>query len=207
MNVIFIGPPGSGKGTMAARIVKRYEMMHISTGDMLRENMRAGTDLGKLAQGYIDKGQLVPDAVIIGMVEKKLLESYGGALFDGFPRTESQATALLKITDIDAVIELEAPLELVTARMLTRKVCRKCGKVFSTKLYKDNFCDECGGELYHRSDDEIETIKARYMVYLETLGNIKKVFEERHLLYTVDADDTVDSIEKKITEILDRKLV
>ena len=207
MNIIFMGPPGSGKGTMAERLLKKYSLRHLSTGEILRENIHKGTELGNLARGYIEKGQLVPDDVIIGMVEKELSRSDAGVLFDGFPRTAEQARVLLTIADIDAVIEFEASLELVSGRVLGRAVCEDCEKVFNRKFYSADTCDACGGKLYHRSDDTLETIKSRYEVYQKYAEDIKHIFADLNILYSLDADDSIDHLEELITAILDKKAI
>ena len=136
MNVIFLGPPGSGKGTMAEIVGKEMKLAHISTGDMLRAEMKAGSELGTLAKSYIDKGALVPDQVIIDMMEQRMKQDDAkeGVLLDGFPRTVAQAEALDKIASIDAVVNLEVDVQVIVNRVLARRVCPDCGAVYSLSL-------------------------------------------------------------------------
>ena len=207
MNIILMGAPGSGKGTMAERLINKYDVVHLSTGDMLRENISDGTELGKLAKEYIDNGQLVPDDVIIGMVENKLNSINGGVLFDGFPRTAEQAKVLLSIAEIDAVIELVAPYEVVRDRVMSRMVCDICERVYNTTTYKSDVCEVCGHKLTHRNDDTLETIKKRFDVYEKYADDIKKIFMEKGLLYSINAVDKIDNIVSEISDILDKRRI
>ncbi|MBS6511083.1 MAG: nucleoside monophosphate kinase, partial [Clostridiales bacterium] len=127
MNVILLGPPGAGKGTMAERIKEHFGFDHLSTGDMLRAEMKNGTELGNMAKAYIDEGKLVPDSVIIGMVKNRLENTEGGILFDGFPRTVEQAKALSEIAEIDAVVNLDTTVDVVVGRICSRRLCKECG--------------------------------------------------------------------------------
>ena len=148
MNVIFLGPPGAGKGTIAAKIKDQYSLLHLSTGDMLRSEIAEGTELGKLAKQFMDEGKLVSDDIIIGMVANKLKSTNGGILFDGFPRTVEQARALSEIAEIDAVIELKTTEDVVVGRICSRRMCRSCGAVHNTKwLEGRETCPDCDGEL------------------------------------------------------------
>ena len=194
LNIVIFGAPGSGKGTQSERIVAKYGINHISTGDVLRAQIKAGTELGKIAKGYIDQGQLLPDELIIDILASTLdsFEDSKGVIFDGFPRTADQAKALLLVTKIDAVIELDASLELVSERILGRVICKNCGQVFSRMNYSADTCDNCGAELYHRSDDTIETVKERYDVYLSYANAIKSVFAEQNILHKIDASEELE---------------
>ena len=203
MNIIFLGPPGAGKGTIAGAIKDKYQLGHLSTGDMLRAEIKAQTELGSLAKGYIDKGQLVPDDVIIGMVENKLKSQDGGLLFDGFPRTVQQADALGEIADIDAVINLDVPLEVVIKRICSRRICPACSKVFNTNTYGETTCDACGAELITRADDNEETVSERYQVYQKNTQPLIQYYDEKGLLTTIDADDSVENICEQISRILE----
>ena len=160
MRIILLGAPGAGKGTQAESIKKKYPIAHISTGDILRANVKAGTELGKSAKEYMDAGKLVPDEVIIGMMEKRLSEKdcAEGFMLDGFPRTVGQAEALDKMLDklgiaLDAVVSLEIDDDTVVSRLTSRRVCRQCGEIYNTVLKPtavEGKCDKCGGEVIQR---------------------------------------------------------
>ena len=203
MNVIFLGPPGAGKGTIAKEIKDLANVIHLSTGDMLREEMRNGTELGKMAKQYIEEGKLVPDEVIIGMVESKHKSSDKGILFDGFPRTVDQAKALDQFAKIDAVINLYTTVDVIVKRVGGRRICRDCGKVFNTSWYDSDRCDECGGELYTRADDTEETIKKRYEVYVEQTEPLVDYYREKGILHDIDANGEIQEKVDKIKTIFD----
>ncbi len=199
MNVILLGPPGAGKGSVAARLVEHARLTHLSTGDMLREEMKAGTELGKMAAGYINEGKLVPDDVIIGMVQGRLLTARGGILFDGFPRTVEQADALGKIAKIDAVVNLYTTAEVVIGRISGRRICKGCGAVYNVNWYGKDTCEKCGGELYVRPDDNEETIRKRFEVYTAQTAPLIDYYRGKGLLVDIDANGT---IEENATAIL-----
>ena len=167
MKLIFLGPPGAGKGTQAERIAKRYEIAHISTGDMLRSQIRNATALGVQAKAYMDRGELVPDDVIIGMVEQRISEAdcKNGFLLDGFPRTVEQADALGKLVEIDAVVDIEVPFERLVARISGRRMCPDCGAAYHVSTHAADTCNKCGAKLYQRDDDREETVQNRLVVY------------------------------------------
>lgn len=171
MNIIMLGPPGAGKGTQAKMLVEKFGIPQISTGDMLRAAVAEGTELGKKAKEYMDKGQLVPDEVVIGIVEERLKKSdcEKGFILDGFPRTVPQAEALDKILEkmgkkIDYVINIVVPDVEILKRLTGRRTCKQCGAMYHV-IYnppkQEGVCDKCGGELYQRDDDKEETIKNR----------------------------------------------
>ena len=191
MNLILLGPPGAGKGTVAGSIKNEYkDILHLSTGDLLRAEIKNGTELGMKAKAVIDKGELVPDEIIIGMVANILKEHKGGVMFDGFPRTVAQAEALEKIAGIDIVVLLDADIEVVTKRMCTRRICRACGAVHNITLMKGdlNVCEKCGGELYIRPDDNEETARERFRVYMENTSKLVDYYNNKGIVFKVDAN-------------------
>jgi len=177
MHLIFLGPPGAGKGTIAAKIKEAYGIAHISTGDILRENVKQGTPLGKLAERYMQAGDLVPDDIIVEMVENRLQEPdcSEGFILDGFPRTLPQAEALDRIleklkTKVDAVILLEVDDETIVKRLSGRRVCPKCGAIYNVSFNPpkaDSLCDHCGERVIQRNDDKEEVVRQRLAVYRE----------------------------------------
>lgn len=204
MNVIFLGPPGSGKGTMAVRVGKELGLAHISTGDMLRAEIKAGSELGKSAKSYIDKGALVPDQVIIDMMGERVKQDDAkrGVLLDGFPRTVAQAQALDGLMSIDAVINLEVDVQVIVDRVLARKVCEKCGEVYSTKSYSKAECEKCGGTLITRADDNEQTIRDRFSVYEDQTFPLIDYYAKRGIVHNVDGTMPIDEEAEYICNIL-----
>lgn len=194
MQLVLLGPPGSGKGTYASRLNIRLGVPHISTGDIVRDEIKAGTELGKQIRRYSDRGELVPDEIIIEMLQDRLdrPDCAKGFILDGFPRTIAQADALGKIAEIDLVINLNVPDEIIIQRLSNRLVCRRCGAIFNTltlKPKKDLVCDECGGELYTRDDDRPEVIKERLNVYRRETAPLIEHYKNKELLKDVYCDD------------------
>ncbi len=196
-NLVFLGPPGAGKGTLSDPLMKAEELAHISTGDILRAEIKNGTELGMSAKSYMDAGKLVPDEIVAGMVAKRLAsdDCKGGFILDGFPRTVPQAElldeAMKKIgMNLDAVVLFDAPEELLLQRLTARLTCRACGasfnKIFS-KPKQEGVCDSCGGELYQRSDDSLETAQNRLKVYNEQTAPLVKFYEEKQMLSKIDS--------------------
>lgn len=196
-NIVLLGPPGAGKGTLSEILLRDEKLAHVSTGDIFRSEIGKGSDLGKLAKSYIDAGKLVPDEVVADMVAAKLLsaECADGFLLDGFPRTINQAglleNALAKAgKKLDSVILFDAPEELLIQRLTARLTCRKCGasynKIFS-KPKQEGVCDSCGGELYQRSDDSLETAKNRLSVYKEQTFPLIEYYTKKSLLSKIDS--------------------
>ena len=166
MNIILLGAPGAGKGTQAAYLVNKYNLPHISTGDIFRSNIKERTEIGLIAKSFIDKGQLVPDDVTVKIVQLRLQEKdcENGFLLDGFPRTIYQAEALSKITDIDYVIDIEIPFERLLHRLTGRRVCPVCKASYHVDFLAGNEVCECGAKLIHRDDDTEETVSKRINV-------------------------------------------
>lgn len=205
MNIILLGPPGAGKGTMAEYIENGFNLDHISTGDMLREEIKKGSELGKSAEEYMNRGELVPDKVILGMIEMRLKEKAArhGIMLDGFPRNIAQAKALDKIADIDVVILLEATRELVIERALNRRICAECGEVYSAKLHKSKTCAKCGGKLIKRDDDNAETINKRFDVFEDSTAPLIDFYKKRDIVAIINADQPIKFETAAISGMLD----
>ncbi|WP_025324268.1 adenylate kinase [Deferrisoma camini] len=212
MRLILLGPPGAGKGTQAKRLIERYGIPQISTGDILRAAVRDGTDLGKKAKQYMDAGKLVPDEVVIGIIEERLQEAdcANGFILDGFPRTVAQADALNRVLAnlgqaIDHVVSIEVPDEELVERLTGRRTCRGCGAMYHVKFSPpkaQGVCDKCGGELYQRDDDREETIRARLKVYHEQTAPLVEYYEKAGLLRRIPGQGSVDEIYARIEGVL-----
>jgi adenylate kinase len=194
MKIILLGPPGAGKGTYASRLTPILGVPHISSGDIVRDEIKAQTELGNAIREYSDKGELVPDEIIIKLLAKTLRkpDSERGFILDGFPRTIKQAEALDKISKIDLVINVNVPDEIIIKRLSNRIVCRKCGTIYNKltlKPKKDNICDECGGQLYQREDDKPEVIQERLNVYRKKTEPLIEYYKKKSLLKDVSCDN------------------
>lgn len=208
MRIILLGAPGAGKGTQADSIKQKYPVAHISTGDILRANVKAGTELGKNAKSYMDAGKLVPDDVIIAMMESRLQEPdcKEGFLLDGFPRTTPQAEALGLLLEklglsLDAVVELDVSDDIVVERLTSRRVCKACGEIYNTRLKPtkvEDVCDKCGGEVIQRDDDKESVIRNRLSVFHEQTAPLIEYYREKGLLITVDATQGKDTVLKAL---------
>lgn len=205
MKLIFLGPPGAGKGTQAARIAGKAGIAHISTGDMLRAEIREGTELGKAAEAIIDRGELISDDIIVGMVRNRIRreDCKNGFLLDGFPRTIVQADALSEITTIDRVINIEVQTERLVARSSGRRMCPDCGASYHISTYSSETCT-CGGKLYQRDDDTEETVLNRIRVYAEKTKPLIDYYREKGNLVKVDGNKAVEEVTKEIVEVLPR---
>lgn len=215
MRAILMGPPGAGKGTQAADLIERYVIPHISTGDMFRAAIKAGTTLGLKAKEYMDAGSLVPDEVTIGIVAERLAEPdcNKGFLLDGFPRTVAQADALDKILvdlkmTLDGVINIEVDEEKLLQRLTGRRICRKCGATYHMVFNPpadENTCDKCGGELYQRSDDNLETAKNRLQVYNDQTQPLIDFYRVKGLLREINGDQEIAKVLQDIVEALESR--
>lgn len=186
MNIILMGPQGSGKGTLARQITKGFGLPQISTGDLLREQMKNETELGKLAKSYVNKGSLVPLDVILKILEDRISrkDCKNGYILDGFPRSKEQAEALKEIAKIDAVFVLEIPSDVIIKRILTRRVCSSCGEIYNTSSYSDPTC-KCGAPLYQRDDDKSEAaIRNRLEIYDRETAPLVDFYSDR--VYKLD---------------------
>ena len=198
MNLILVGAPGAGKGTQAAVISERLNIPQISTGNIIREALRSGTEMGLKAKSFMDAGQLVPDEVVIGIIKDRLAndDCENGFILDGFPRTIPQAEALDEMgVVINKVIDIEVPDEIIINRLSGRRVCEKCGRPYHTESLKpkvDGICDDCTGALIQRKDDQIDTIKNRLNIYHSETEPLKDYYEAQGKLAVVDGQGTVD---------------
>mgnify|MGYP001050155852 FL=1 len=202
-----LGPPGAGKGTYASRLDSILRVPHISTGNMVREEIKARTELGKEIMKYSDKGKLVPDAIIIQLLRERLgrLDAEKGFILDGFPRTVKQAEALGRISKIDLVINLNVPDEVIIQRLSNRVTCRKCGAIYNLltlKPRKEGVCDRCGGELYQREDDKPEVMRERLNVYRRDTEPLIEYYGRRGLLKDVHCDDLMTPPEVIVGKII-----
>ncbi len=205
MNLIFLGPPGAGKGTHAVRLAQQLSIPQISTGDMLRGHVKAQTQLGLEAKKYMDAGELVPDDVIIGMVKVRLQEAdcRNGYIFDGFPRTVAQAEALEKFTKIDAVLNLIVSDQVIIDRLSGRRVCPDCNGTFHIKhLDNPEVCPTCGGKLVIRKDDQPETVLNRLEVYRRQTEPLIDYYKQKGLLRDANGEGTLDANYAEVLEAL-----
>lgn len=205
MKLILLGPPAAGKGTQAENITERYALAHISTGDMLRSEIAAGTELGILAKSLIDDGNLVPDDIIIAMVEKRIAEEdcKSGFLLDGFPRTIAQAEALESIAEIDAVLDIDVESEIIIKRVASRRVCPACGHTQSVHEGEEELCTKCGGGLVQRADDTPERMRHRLDVYRERTLPLINYYSEREKLVPINGARTIAEVSSQIFDFMD----
>lgn len=212
MRLILLGPPGAGKGTQAEFIIDKYGIPHISTGDIFRKNIKEGTALGTRAKSFMDKGELVPDSLVVEIVEDRLKEAdcKEGFLLDGFPRTEVQALELDKVlekmgVDLNAVINIKVNPEILVSRAIGRRICRTCGATYHVNNNPpkiEGICDKCDGELYQRSDDVEETVKNRINVYVNETSPLIHYYEKRGKLVDIEGEQDIDVVSKDIVNAL-----
>ena len=212
MNLVLLGPPGAGKGTQAARIVEKYAIPHISTGDIFRKNIKEGTELGKKAQEYMNKGELVPDSLVIEIALDRPNEDdcKVGFLLDGFPRTVEQAEALdaylaEKDQKVDKVLDMDVKKEILMERLTGRRVCKDCGATYNVvgmPPKKEGICDVCGGELYQRADDTAETVENRIEVYNSQTKPLIDYYEAAGNIVHMDGSIGYEELFAEIVKLL-----
>lgn len=215
MFIVLMGPPGAGKGTQAEKLTKEFALIHVSTGDIFRNAVKEGTEMGRKAKEYMDKGELVPDEIVLGIVKERLSkpDCEDGVLLDGFPRTIEQAEALDEVLEdlkmkTDAVINIDVNEEELIARLTGRRVCRNCGATYHIKFNPPkvrNICDHCSGELYQRSDDTIDTVKERLNVYNKQTLPMVDYYERKGLYKSADGSRPIDQVFADIAAYLQNK--
>ena len=213
MHIILMGPPGAGKGTQAANLVKRYGILHISTGDMFREAVKEGTPLGKEAKSYMDAGKLVPDEVTIGIVRERLSkpDCKKGFILDGFPRTVEQADALNEILadnglKLTGVLNINVPAADLIERAVGRRICKNCGHSFHVKFNPtkaEGVCDDCGGTTYQRADDSEETMKSRLSVYESSTRPLIEYYKKAGVYKEIDGRQDIAKVEADLAAVLE----
>ncbi|WP_373600669.1 adenylate kinase [Paraclostridium bifermentans] len=212
MRIILLGPPGAGKGTQAAGIVEKYNIPHISTGDIFRKNIKEGTDLGKKAKGFIDQGLLVPDELTVGLVTDRISQAdcANGFMLDGFPRNVAQAQHLdeyLKEVGISlsTVVNIEVDKDILVGRAVGRRICKSCGATYHVEFNPpkvDGVCDVCGGELYQRADDNEETVSKRIQVYLDETKPLVDYYSKEGIIANINGEQSIDKVFEDIVKAL-----
>lgn len=212
--IVLLGPPGAGKGTQAELIAEKFGLVHVSTGDLFRENLKKQTDLGKLAQTFMSRGELVPDNVTIAMVRERLSrpDCKNGALLDGFPRTPSQADALAEMlkefsSKVNLVPYISVPPELLIERLSGRWTCKTAGHIFHQKYNPPRMpgvCDLDGSELYQREDDKLETVENRIKVYDAQTAPLIDYYRERQLLAEVDGTQSIEDVTRVLVDLVEK---
>ncbi|MFW6150352.1 MAG: adenylate kinase [Chloroflexota bacterium] len=212
MNIVLLGAPGAGKGTQADIVCKELGLPHLATGDLYREHVAQGTELGREAKSYMDKGQLGPDELTIRMIRDRVREPdcASGCVFDGFPRTTIQAEALDQLLaeqgqSVDSAVYIEVPEEELVKRLSSRRICRRCQTPYhmiTSPPKEPGKCDKCGGELYQRSDDKPETVKERLRVFFSQTMPVLDFYEKQKKLVRVDGDREIDTVARDVLRVV-----
>lgn len=213
MHIVFIGPPGVGKGTQANMLVEKFSLSKISTGDLLRDSIKSGSSLGNQAKGFMERGELVPDQLVLGLVQEKILLAQPGSkpfIFDGFPRNISQAIELDKImanskSKINIVIDFTMDEEERIARLSGRRMCPNCQRTYHilfSQPKNDNLCDVCGVQLVQRSDDNESVIRQRSTVYWQQTRPLLEYYDKKNILKTIDASLSIDAVFGKLEKLI-----
>ena len=205
MKIILLGAPGAGKGTQAVKLATKYNIPHISTGDIFRANIKNQTPIGVVAKSYIDKGQLVPDEVTVEIVKQRLAESdaQNGYLLDGFPRNLFQAEELDKFSQVEKVVDISVDMNKLLKRITGRRVCPKCGSSYHIDtLNGATTCSRCGGDLITRADDNEQTVKERLSVYQTQTAPLIDYYQKQGKLLTVNGDNAIEDVFAEIVEVL-----
>ena len=213
MKLVLLGPPGAGKGTQAKKLIEQYTIPQISTGDILRQAVKDGTELGKKAKTYMDQGALVPDDVIIDIIKERIKadDCKNGYIFDGFPRTVAQAKALDQVmkdlsTKLDAVVSIDVPEDEVVKRLSGRRTCKSCGALYHIHYNpptKEGVCDKCGGDLFQRDDDNETTIRQRLAVYRDQTSPLIKYYTKQNLVKAIPGTGDPEAIFAAMCKTLD----
>lgn len=210
MRLILLGPPSAGKGTQAAMLSQRFGLLHLATGDLLRDAVAAGTSLGRKAKKFMDSGALVPDAIVLGLLEGKMksTNSQAGFILDGFPRSIEQAERLSDITDIDLVLCIDVDYDKLMERATGRRVCRKCGAVYHIRYNPPrvpNVCDRDGGALYQRDDDREDVVRKRLRTYEEQTRPVINYYQAKGMLKFVEGDASIEEVGKRLLDAIEEQ--
>ena len=204
MFIILLGAPGCGKGTAGKRIESAYQIPTVSTGDLLRENIKNGTELGRMAKSIMDDGKLVPDELVIDLLKDRLKKQdcQNGCIFDGFPRTIPQAEKLDELVKIDKVVLIDVDKQIIKDRILSRRTCSGCAKIFNTSTYDKDVCDVCGEKLIIRADDNAEAVEKRFDTYEQQTKPLIKYYQDKELLAVVKGQETPSQTFEAINNVL-----